>query len=219
MPSLIIYDCDGTLVDSERLVADICLAEIHRLGLMHWTMDSYVEAFVGMPGHVGWNKVWQELGHSSPEGFAEMVDSRIIDSLGKDLRLLPGTRETVATLDMPRCVASSTRLDHLVARIEQVGLGDLFGGNVFSVTQVSRAKPAPDVFLYAASQMGHDPRDCVVVEDSVPGVQAGVRAGMTVIGFTGAAHDPEPMSRRLADAGAARVVSHMQELPALVNTI
>jgi HAD superfamily hydrolase (TIGR01509 family) len=216
MPDLIIFDCDGTLVDSERLVADICLAEIHRLGLSAWTMDQYVAEFVGMPGHVGWSKVWRELGRTMPEGFSEKVDQQILRRFSTELTVLPGTREAIAAIDLPRCVASSTRLDHLKDRIAQVGLADLFGQHVFSVTQVRRAKPAPDVFLFAASQMGHDPKNCVVIEDSVPGVIAGARAGMLVIGFTGAAHDPTAMARKLMDAGASIVASHMQELPALV---
>jgi HAD superfamily hydrolase (TIGR01509 family) len=219
MPDLIIYDCDGTLVDSERLVADICLAEIHKLGLTHWTMDRYVAEFVGMPGHVGWSTVWRELQRATPEGFSDIVDARILDSFARELTLLPGTREAVTALDMPRCVASSTRHDHLIERIHQVGLDDLFGDHVFSVTQVRRAKPAPDVFLYAASQMGHDPKDCVVIEDSVPGATAGVRAGMTVIGFTGAAHDPDRMARQLTEAGVSAIASHMRELPGVVRTL
>jgi HAD superfamily hydrolase (TIGR01509 family) len=218
MTQLIIYDCDGTLVDSERLVADICLVEIHRLGLTHWTMDRYVASFVGMPGHVGWNKVWQELGRAMPDGFSDMVDAQIMKAFGESLEILPGTREAITALDLPRCVASSTRLDHLVDRIAQVGLDDLFGPHVYSVTQVRRAKPAPDVFLFASSQMGHDPADCVVIEDSVPGVQAAIRAGMRVIGFTGAAHDPAQMEARLRDAGARQVAGHMQDLPQLVRS-
>jgi beta-phosphoglucomutase-like phosphatase (HAD superfamily) len=120
---------------------------------------------------------------------------------------------------MPRCVASSTRHDHLIERIKRMGLDDLFGGHVFSASQVKRAKPAPDVFLFSASQMGHDPKDCVVVEDSVPGVLGARRAGMRVVGFTGAAHDADAMRAKLAAAGATHVAHHMAELPALVRAL
>ncbi len=219
MPDLIIYDCDGTLVDSERLVAKVCLEEIHRLGLTHWTMDRYVHEFVGMPGHVGWGTVFRELGRPVEPGFNDDVDARIIAQFATDLEVLPGVRETVTALDQPRCVASSTRLDHLRERIRQMGLDDLFGDSVFSASQVRRAKPAPDVFLFAASQMGHDPGDCLVVEDSVPGVLAARRAGMTVVGFTGAAHDAAGMRDRLAAAGAATVIHAMAELPPVVQAM
>jgi HAD superfamily hydrolase (TIGR01509 family) len=219
MPELIIYDCDGTLVDSERLVAEVCLAAIHDLGLSHWTMDRYVHEFVGMPGEVGWSAVWRELGRPVPPEFNGDIDGRIFARFEERLELLPGVRAAVEDLDMPRCVASSTRRDHLVERIARMGLDDLFNGNVFSASQVKRAKPAPDVFLFSASQMGHDPKDCVVIEDSVPGVTGARRAGMRVIGFTGAAHDPAAMRARLAEAGAAHVAHHMVELPALVRAL
>jgi HAD superfamily hydrolase (TIGR01509 family) len=219
MPDLIIYDCDGTLVDSERLVAEVCLNAIHGLGLTDWTMQRYVDSFVGMPGEVGWEAVWQALGRRMPQSFNDEVDAKIFNGFQERLELLPGVRETVTALDRPRCVASSTRHDHLVARIRQMGLDDLFGENVFSASQVRRAKPAPDVFLFSASQMGHDPRDCVVIEDSVPGVVAARRAGMDVIGFTGAAHDPAAMRSKLAAAGALTVVHHMAEIPAIVHAL
>jgi HAD superfamily hydrolase (TIGR01509 family) len=219
MPDLIIYDCDGTLVDSERLVAEICLEAIHGLGLTDWTMDRYVETFVGMPGHVGWSEVWKVLGRTMPQAFNDGVDVRISTALDERLELLPGVRETVTALGAPRCVASSTRHDHLVMRIRQMGLGDLFGEHVFSASQVRRAKPAPDVFLFSAAQMGADPKDCVVIEDSVPGVSAALRAGMHVIGYTGAAHDPHAMQIKLAAAGARAVARHMSDVPALVRAL
>jgi HAD superfamily hydrolase (TIGR01509 family) len=217
VPDLIIYDCDGTLIDSERLVARICMEEIHALGLTHWTMDRYFASFVGMPGHVGWARVAEDLGRTLPLGLNDSVDARILTLMRKELQTLPGVREAILAIGGNRCVASSTSQPHLTDNIRHAGLHDLFGDHIFSASQVRRAKPAPDVFLFSASQMGHDPRDCIVVEDSVPGAVAGLRAGMTVIGFTGAAHDPDLMNQRLREAGAVSVASHMNELPALVQ--
>jgi beta-phosphoglucomutase-like phosphatase (HAD superfamily) len=125
----------------------------------------------------------------------------------------------VLAINGHRCVASSTPQPHLTNNIRLVGLDDLFGSNIFSASQVRRAKPAPDVFLFSASQMGHDPQDCIVIEDSVPGVLAARRAGMRVIGFNGAAHDPALMDSRLREAGAIDVVSHMDHLPKLVGSL
>jgi HAD superfamily hydrolase (TIGR01509 family) len=217
VPDLIIYDCDGTLIDSERLVAKVCMAEIHALGLTHWTMDRYFASFVGMPGHVGWKSVADDLGRSLPYGLNARVDARILELIASELEVIPGVRDAVSAIGGHRCVASSTPQPHLSDNIRIAGLHDLFGEHVFSASQVRRAKPAPDVFLFSASQMGHDPRDCLVVEDSVPGVLAARRAGMTVIGFTGAAHDAEAMTGRLLDAGALSVASHMDQLPDLVR--
>jgi HAD superfamily hydrolase (TIGR01509 family) len=219
VPKLIIYDCDGTLVDSERLVAEICLEAIHGLGLTDWTMQRYVDAFVGMPGEVGWGAVGRALGRELPKDFNDAIDARIVERFASSLELLPGVRETVTALGRARCVASSTRHDHLVHRIRQMGLDDLFEDRVYSASQVRRAKPAPDVFLFSASQMGHDPKDCLVIEDSVPGVTAAVRAGMRVIGYTGAAHDPALMHGSLLAAGALAVAGHMAAIPPLVATL
>jgi HAD superfamily hydrolase (TIGR01509 family) len=219
LPDLVIYDCDGTLIDSERLIADVCLKAIHGLGLTHWTMDRYYAAFVGMPGHVGWRAVSDEMGRPLPDGFNDAVDADIHRLMQTDLEALPGVRQAVEAISGARCVASSTDKHHLVANIHKAGLHDLFGEHVFSASQVRRAKPAPDVFLFSASQMGHDPRHCVVVEDSVPGVLAAVRAGMSVVGYTGAAHDPAVVQRRLVEAGAIKVVAHMDDLPLAIKTL
>jgi HAD superfamily hydrolase (TIGR01509 family) len=217
LPDLVIFDCDGTLIDSERIVARVCMAEIHALGLTDWTMDRYFGAFVGMPGHVGWGTVEALLDRPLPAGLNDRVDAEIRRLLAEELPTAPRVREAVEAVRGRRCVASSTALEDLRANIRYAGLDDLFGDHVFSATQVRRAKPAPDVFLFAASQMGADPPDCVVIEDSVPGVTAARRAGMRVIGFTGLAHDPAVMSGRLAEAGAFAVAAHMDEVPALLG--
>jgi HAD superfamily hydrolase (TIGR01509 family) len=216
LPDLVIYDCDGTLIDSERIVADVCLAAIHGLGLTDWTMQRYIETFIGMPGHVGWGRVQETLGKPLPEGLNASVDAEIIARLATADLALPGVRQAVSAIDGARCVASSTQIDHLRHNIKLAKLDDLFGDAVFSASQVKRAKPAPDVFLLAAAMMGHDPTRCLVVEDSVPGVTAARRAGMHVIGYTGAAHDPGLMDERLTIAGAFAVASHMNELPGIV---
>jgi HAD superfamily hydrolase (TIGR01509 family) len=218
VPDLVIYDCDGTLVDSERIVARVCLAEIHALGL-DWSMDRYFETFVGMPGRVGWGRVREALGRPLPDGLNDRVDAQILRLMGSELELVPGARAAIEALGGNRCVASSTEREALVRNIRYVGLHDLFGDSVFSASQVNRAKPAPDVFLFSASQMGSDPQDCVVIEDSVPGVLAARRAGMQVIGYTGVAHNPDQMQHKLKAAGAAVVASHMQELPGLLRAL
>jgi HAD superfamily hydrolase (TIGR01509 family) len=221
LPNLVIFDCDGTLIDSERIVARVCMAEIHGLGLTHWTMDRYFAAFVGMPGHVGWGTVASEFGRPLPHGLNARVDDEIKRLMAAELAeaLAPGVRAAVSAVNGPRCVASSTELEDLRVNIRTAGLHDLFGDHVFSATQVKRAKPAPDVFLFAASQMGVDPPDCVVVEDSVPGVTAARRAGMRVIGYTGLAHDQDVMAQRLREAGAAAVATHMDEMGQLLRVV
>jgi HAD superfamily hydrolase (TIGR01509 family) len=221
LPDLVIFDCDGTLIDSERIVARVCMTEIHGLGLTHWTMDRYFASFVGMPGHVGWGAVAADMGRPLPEGLNARVDDEIKRLMALELpdALAPGVRAAISAVAGPRCVASSTVLEDLRANIRFAGLHDLFGDHVFSATQVKRAKPAPDVFLFAASQMGVDPKDCVVIEDSVPGVTAARRAGMRTIGYTGLAHDAGTMRGRLLEAGAAVVAAHMDEVAGMLREV
>jgi HAD superfamily hydrolase (TIGR01509 family) len=213
---LIIYDFDGTLVDSERLVAKVCLKAIHGLGLTDWTMNRYVEAFVGMPGHVGWGHVRTALGRDFPSDFNSNVDAEIEAVFAAELETLPGVRGAIEAISGPCCIASSTILPHLRHNVKLAGLDDLFHTHVFSASQVEKPKPHPDVYYFAAKEMGHDPDDCLVVEDSVPGVTAAVRAGMRVIGYTGSAHDPALMQARLNQAGVTTQIAHMDELPATI---
>jgi HAD superfamily hydrolase (TIGR01509 family) len=219
LTDLVIYDCDGTLIDSERLVAKVCMSAIHHLGLTHWTLDRYYGAFVGMPGHVGWACVVDDLGRDLPDNFNKNVDAEIARLFELELEALPGVRQAIEAIPGHRAVASSTPKPELTQNIRRAKLHDLFGDHIFSASQVRRAKPAPDVFLFTASQMGHDAKDCLVIEDSVPGVIAARRAGMSVIGYTGSAHDPLLMHGRLREAGAIAVAAHMDDLPALVRSL
>jgi HAD superfamily hydrolase (TIGR01509 family) len=216
---LIIYDCDGTLIDTETICVEVCLAAIHELGMTDWTVDRYVETFVGIPASVGWKHVEDIYGKPFPPGFTARVDGEIHARFRSDMRVLPGVRSAVESIGGPRCVASSTALPSLTRNLQTAGLIDLFGEAVFSASQVKRGKPSPDVFLFAASQMGHDPGQCLVVEDSAPGVEAARRAGMVPVGFTGASHDRARTARRLTEAGARVVVEHMDDLPAALAAL
>ena len=213
---LIIYDCDGTLVETETIYAEECLAAFKQLGLAGWSMDRYVDTFVGIPADTGWGFIEREYGGPLPEGFRAAVNAGIHKRFETGLSEVQGARAAVEALGGPRCIASSTRLEPLIKNVARAGLSDLFAPSIFSASQVKRGKPAPDVFLFAASQMGFDPGHCLVIEDSVPGVIAARRAGMKAIGFTGVAHDAPRMAARLAEAGALSVISAMAELPAAV---
>jgi beta-phosphoglucomutase-like phosphatase (HAD superfamily) len=124
--------------------------------------------------------------------------------------------EALSAIGGRRCVASSTSLAPLRRNLAIVGLLDLFDPHVFSASQVARGKPHPDVFLFAAERMGVAPRDCLVIEDSVPGVLAARAAGMVVAGFTGVSHDKPRMARRLSEAGAGAVIDDFAQWPATV---
>jgi HAD superfamily hydrolase (TIGR01509 family) len=216
---LIIYDCDGTLIDTETIYADINLKAYHAIGLTHWTMDSYVDAMVGIPVTDGRKILEKDYGGPLPPDFEDNIEREVRQRFLKDLTTLPGVRQAVGLVDGPRCVASSTGLVPLKRNLTTVGLIDLFDPHVFSASQVSRGKPHPDVFLFAAETMGAKPERCLVIEDSVPGVVAAKAAGMPVVGFTGVAHDRDRITARLKEAGAIAVIDHMDAWPSVVRAL
>lgn len=216
---LIIYDCDGTLIDTETIYAEVNLNAYHAIGLTHWTMDSYVDAMVGIPVTAGRKILESDYGGPLPADFEHNIEREVRKRFLAELKALPGVRDAVGGVDGPRCVASSTSLVPLKRNLTTAGLIDLFDPHVFSASQVSRGKPHPDVFLFAAETMGVKPERCLVIEDSVPGVLAARAAGMPVVGFTGVAHDRSRISARLMEAGAMTVIDHMDEWPKLVNAM
>lgn len=216
---LIIYDCDGTLIDTETIYAEVNLKAYHAIGLTHWTLDSYVDVMVGIPVTDGRKILEREYGGPLPPEFESGIEREARLRFSQKLPTLPGVREAVSRVDGPRCVASSTSLVPLKRNLMTAGLIDLFDPHVFSASQVSRGKPHPDVFLFAAEQMGMLPERCLVIEDSVPGVVAARAAGMPVVGFTGVAHDKVRIARRLTEAGAMAVIDHMDEWPAMVRAL
>ncbi|MGX1740515.1 HAD family hydrolase [Bosea sp. NPDC055353] len=211
---LVIYDCDGTLIDTETLYGEVNLALCHEIGLSHWTLDHYVEQLVGIPWVDGLKIIEAELGRPLPADFETRIEDAVTLRLETELRALPGVREALTVLAGRRCVASSTVLEPLRRNLALAGLIDLFDPHVFSASQVARGKPAPDVFLFAAAQMGADAGRCLVLEDSVPGVLAARAAGMQVAGFTGVAHDKARMRERLLAAGAGGVIDDYRDWPA-----
>ena len=218
MTPLIIYDCDGTLIDSETIAGQEVHRAIASFG-MDYTLNSYNAKFTGVPAMRTWELLAEEYGQPFPAGTRDIIDSEINRRFEIELDVVAGVHEAVASLGLPHCVASSTGLHHLRKNLEQVGLLAAFDPHVFSASQVKRGKPAPDVFLYAASQMGHDPAECIVIEDSVNGVKAARRAGMVVLGFTGAGHAFDGLADKLRDAGAIQVVPHMNELPSTIRQL
>lgn len=217
MPDLVIYDCDGTLIDTETLYGEVSLAACHALGLTDWTIDHYVDSIVGIPWSDGVKIIEAAHGHPLPADFEQRIEDAVALRLESELRALPGVREALEAIGGRRCVASSTSLAPLRRNLTITGLIDLFDPHVFSASQVARGKPHPDVFLHAAAQMGVQPQACLVIEDSVPGVRAAMAAGMRVVGFTGVSHDRPRSSARLFEAGALAVIDDFRQWPALVS--
>ncbi len=154
---LIIYDCDGTLIDTETIYAEINLRAYHALGLTHWTLESYVDAMVGIPVSEGRKIIEAEYGRPLPDDFDAKIEAEAVAMMLTALNTLPGAPEAVASVEGARCVASSTSLGPLRRNLTTAGLIELFDPHIFSASQVARGKPHPDVFLFASETMGVRP--------------------------------------------------------------
>jgi HAD superfamily hydrolase (TIGR01509 family) len=216
----IIYDCDGVLVDSEVICIDAELQFLADAGVP-FERTAYVEEFVGLTSHE-WQtrlavQMQERVGQPVASDFFTSLDMFVMRMMAEHLTALPGIRDAVAGLDLSRCVASSTALERLVWKLQRTELLELFAPHVFSAEMVANGKPAPDLFLHAATALDVDPSRCVVVEDSVNGVRAGRAAGMAVIGFTAGGHCLDGHAASLAANGADVVISAAADLHGAVD--
>ncbi|NUR93263.1 MAG: HAD family hydrolase [Nonomuraea sp.] len=205
---LVIFDCDGVLVDSERISVRVGTAALRRLG---WTIDEseYAERFVGCS-----NEYWDEQVGETPPGWYDRIRDEYTAAVKAELRAIDGIEDALDRLDIPYCVASNGRHSAIRDSLEVTGLSPRFDGRVFSAEDVPRGKPAPDLFLHAAATMGAAPERCVVVEDSPFGVTAAVSAGMRCLAFAGGLTPPS----RLAGLGAT-LFHDPTTIPDLVATL
>jgi HAD superfamily hydrolase (TIGR01509 family) len=210
---LVIFDCDGVLVDSETIFA-------HVLGECLTDADFPATAEEALLLGFGKNRdtltaaVETRYGRALPEGFFEAMRERTALVLERELKPIAGVAELLTALPAPRCVASNGHLQRVRERLALTGLLRFFEPHVFSAMQVAAGKPAPDLFLLAASRLGTVPPACIVVEDSVVGVVAAVAAGMPVVGFCGGSHCALDHAEQLTAAGCSRVFSQMTDLAA-----
>jgi HAD superfamily hydrolase (TIGR01509 family) len=208
---LVIFDCDGVLVDSEIITNRVFASMLNELGLPV-TLDDMFEKFVGRSMAYSLEIIEASLGRNVPENFVHEYQTRIEAALKSELKAVPGIESALESINVPYCVASSGSHEKMRATLGITGLLPKFEERLFSATDVAKGKPAPDVFLYAARKLGTPPAACAVVEDTPIGVAAGVAAGMSVYGY--AAHTP---ARQLEDAGAHFIFSSMSELPSLLR--
>ena len=211
---LVVFDCDGVLVDSEPVANRTLGEQLRELGL-DLTQEQIFQNFVGYSLPQCMRVIEGMLGGAPPENFLRDLQARTFAAFKTELQAMPGIEQVLDALDavgVQYGVASSGDHEKMNTTLGITGLLPRVAGRIFSVTQVTRGKPAPDVYLFAARQLGVEPSACVVVEDTPPGVQAGVAAGMTVFGFC--AHTPE---HKLKAAGAHRTFADMRRLPELVS--
>jgi HAD superfamily hydrolase (TIGR01509 family) len=208
---LVIFDCDGVLVDSELITNRVFARMLNELGLAV-TLDDMFERFVGRSMPQCLELIAKLLGHPVPEPFVAEYQTRSAAALRAELKAVPDIEHVLAAIRVPYCVASSGTHEKMQTTLGITGLLPQFRGKMYSVTEVAQSKPFPDVFLHAARQQGVAPADCAVIEDTPTGVRAGVAAGMTVFGYC--ALTPK---RRLIEAGAHHTFERMRDLPGLIS--
>jgi HAD superfamily hydrolase (TIGR01509 family) len=214
---LVIFDCDGVLVDSEPLANRVLASVLTEMGCPTTPQDC-IDRYTGMNVRTVRGAVEERFGRGLPEDFETVVRSRAHAALEDELCALPGAAALLAGFPHERCVASNSGPDWVRRALGATNLARYFAADaIFSAADVTEGKPAPDLFLHAAQSMGHGPKVCVVIEDSILGVRAGVAAGMTVLGFTGASHIADGHGERLRATGAADIFDDLTALPALLE--
>jgi len=215
---LIIFDCDGVLVDSEPIINRAHARVLTACGYSI-TEEALIERFCGMSDAEMLDIIEREWGRALPGFYAARVGEMIESGFRQSLAPIDSVAEFLDGLRLPRCVASSSVPQQIRYKLELTGLLTYFGDNLFSATMVARGKPAPDLFLYAAEQLRAAPTRCLVIEDSAAGIDAAVAAGMTAIGFSGGSHCGPAHAARLQTHGAKLVTANMRQLAAALARI
>lgn len=214
-PDLVIFDCDGVLVDSEPIANRVLADLINRLGHPISVAETRA-AFLGLSVAQEMKSLSRKIGRALPDDWYETVHAETYVAFRQSLRAVPGVEEVVARVrasDIAFCIASSGALDKMELTLGLTGLRHYFGDRIFSSSMVARGKPHPDLFLHAAAQMGIAPNRAVVIEDSVPGVMGAKAAGMHVFAYTG---DPESDLSGLVAAGG-HIFTDMADLLGLLG--
>ena len=206
---LAIFDCDGVLIDSERLAVR---TEANILKGLGWplTEEEIITRFVGRSAGYMQSEIEMHLGRNIDwDAEFEVEYRRVFES---ELTPMPGVTDALERIDVATCVASSGSHEKMKFTLGLTGLFDYFDGRIFSADEVRKGKPAPDLFLHAARMMNCPPSQCAVIEDSVAGVMAGVAAGMTVFGYSGSVTSPLELTK-----SGAEVFGRMADLPVLLS--
>ena len=209
---LVIFDCDGVLVDSERVANEVFASVLEEVCGLEFTLQDMFDTFVGHSRLQCLQKIEAILGEPPPDELDRRYQEDINLALKKSVQAIKGIEGVLEQLELPCCVASSGSHEKMQMTLGKTGLIDFFAGNIFSTSEVERGKPHPDIYLHAAARMGvSDPARCLVIEDSPIGVTGAVAAAMTVFGFA------ELMpAHRLHASGAHLVFDRMSDLPRLI---
>jgi beta-phosphoglucomutase-like phosphatase (HAD superfamily) len=215
---LVIFDCDGVLVDSEVISCRVHAETLTRHGYPI-TADQVLVRFLGVSDREARQTIESEMGRLLPQDFEAQIGHAALQRYASELTAIRYVGEAIDAIGVPKCVASSGTHEKIRHGLTCAGLYDRLAPDIFSATQVERGKPAPDLFLFAAERMHATPARCVVIEDSVPGIKGARAAGMTVLGFHGGSHCRPGYGETLKNAGATFTFDDMRQLPDLIAQI
>ncbi|MBZ9762810.1 HAD family phosphatase [Mesorhizobium sp. CA8] len=219
-PDLVIFDCDGVLVDSEIIAARVD-AELLTSAGFEISAEELAETYAGLTFKDIMLRVEEKSRIPLQASLIDREEELVDRKLRADVRIIDGAREAVAAVTAPRAVCSNSRTERVEFMLEKVRLLPFFAGRIFSGLDIpsKKTKPAPDVFLYAAEKLGANPKNTFVIEDSVHGIAGARAAGMRVIGFTGAGHSYPGHADALTDAGAETVIRRWAELKSTIAAL
>jgi HAD superfamily hydrolase (TIGR01509 family) len=217
---LVIFDCDGVLVDSEFLAAR---HEARRYGEQGFelSVEEFSGRFAGMTGELISRDIEEELGRKLPQGFYKEIERELDVILQNEVEAIEGIVEALDRIGLPRCICSNSGPDRLKLMLKRTGLHDLFRPYIYSAKELDppAPKPRPDIFLHAMKEFNAGPRETVIIEDSVHGVAAAKAAGARIIGFTGGRHSYPFHGEKLSDAGAETIIASHGLLSATIDAM
>ena len=220
MVELVIFDCDGVLVDSEIIAARAETALLAQIGIEIDPIE-FAGRFAGLTFRDILVRLEAETGHVFQASLLDKQKAELDRRLAREVKAISGAADAVAAVKLPRCVCSNSRWERLEMMLTKTRLLPLFEGHIFSAMDLpeKRPKPAPDVFLHAAKEMKANPANCIVIEDSVHGIAGAKAAGMRVIGFTGGAHSYPGHSDLLTEAGAETAINRWADLGPVLEAL
>ena len=218
MISHVIFDCDGVLIDSEKISMAVDVALLAENGI-HLTEAEMYLRFVGPTFEDMVAELEREYGKTLPPDLSARKDVMMLELYRRDLKPVPGVIPMLRKLALPKSIGTNGPRDRALEALRLTGLAPFFGDRLTTYEDVKKPKPAPDIYLLAAQRAGFKPAHCLVVEDSLTGATAALAAGCKVIGFTGVAHDPAAKAKELLELGVSHVIHDMSELLAAISPI
>ena len=218
MISHVIFDCDGVLIDSEKISMDVDIALLAQNGI-DLTEAEMHHRFVGTTFEAMVAELEIEYKRTLPSDLSARKDGMMLDLYRRGLKPVPGVIPMLNKLKLPRSIGTNGPRDRALEALRMTGLEPFFGGRLTTYEDVKNGKPAPDIYLLAAKRAGFRPAHCLVVEDSVTGATSALAAGCQVIGFSGVAHDPVAKAKELASLGVSHVIHDMGDLLDAISPI